>query len=183
MYMNRNKELLISYIHKLLRQDPYINDLFGAVGKTLDDLEGTLKKLSNEFLFSTMTEDRIKELEKELAYTTDSKTLEGKRAEIEARWKMSGKCDVELLQTIANSWRNGVIKVSFIDATIEIKFVSLVGIPDDLNTLKFMIDEAKPAHLPINFSFMYRTWGMLPPRTWGQIGAFTWKELREKEGV
>ena len=62
---------------------------------------------------------------------------------------MSGKCDVELLQTIANSWRNGVIKVLFVDATIEIKFVSLVGIPDDLNTLKFMIDEAKPAHLTL----------------------------------
>lgn len=167
----------------MFRKDPYILALFESWGITLDELESKLRLLSQEYLFSTMSNERIKELEKELAYKTMSNTLEGKRTEIEARWKMSGKCDVELLQTIANSWRNGVIKVSFIDATIEIKFVSLVGIPDDLNTLKFMIDEAKPAHLPINFSFMYRTWGMLPPRTWGQIGAFTWKELREKEGV
>ena len=167
----------------MFRKDPYILALFESWGITLNELESKLRLLSQEYLFSTMSNERIKELEKELAYKTMSNTLEGKRTEIEARWKMSGKCDVELLQTIANSWRNGVIKVSFIDATIEIKFVSLVGIPDDLNTLKFMIDEAKPAHLPINFSFMYRTWGMLPPRTWGQIGAFTWKELREKEGV
>lgn len=181
--MSRNNEKLISIIHKMFRKDSYILALFESWGITLDELESKLRLLSQEYLFSTMSNERIKELEKELAYKTMSNTLEGKRTEIEARWKMSGKCDVELLQTIANSWRNGVIKVSFIDATIEIKFVSLVGIPDDLNTLKFMIDEAKPAHLPINFSFMYRTWGMLPPRTWGQIGAFTWKELREKEGV
>lgn len=181
--MSRNNEKLISIIHKMFRKDPYILSLFESWGITLDELESKLRLLSQEYLFSTMSNERIKELEKELAYKTMSNTLEGKRTEIEARWKMSGKCDVELLQTIANSWRNGVIKVFFIDATIEIKFVSLVGIPDDLNTLKFMIDEAKPAHLPINFSFMYRTWGMLPPRTWGQIGAFTWKELREKEGV
>lgn len=181
--MSRNNEKLISIIHKMFRKDPYILALFESWGITLDELESKLRLLSQEYLFSTMSNKRIKELEKELAYKTMSNTLEGKRTEIEARWKMSGKCDVELLQTIANSWRNGVIKVSFIDATIEIKFVSLVGIPDDLNTLKFMIDEAKPAHLPINFSLMYRTWGMLPPRTWGQIGAFTWKELREKEGV
>ena len=53
-----------------------------------------------------MSAERIEALEKELAYKTNAKTIELKRTEIEARWKASGKCDVELLQAIANSWRN-----------------------------------------------------------------------------
>ena len=156
MYMNRNKELLISYIHKLLRQDPYINDLFGAVGKTLDDLEGTLKKLSNEFLFSTMTEDRIKELEKELAYTTNSKTLEGKRAEIEARWKTSGKSDLELLQSIADAWNAETTDLSFVDGIITIDFLSGINADYDITALRKALEEAKPAHLPLLFTMTER---------------------------
>ncbi len=129
-----------------------------------------------------MSLEKIEALEKELAYKTKAKTIEAKRIEIEARWKASGKCDVELLQTVANSWRNGAVKVTFVDATIQIKFVSVVGIPDDLSTLKYVIDETKPAHLPVEYSFMYRTWGMLLPRRWGQVNnKFTWKELREKK--
>ena len=179
-----NRDNLIANIHKLFRKDPYIVALFNSIGIELDRIEDKLSLLRKEYLFSTMSAERIEALEKELAYKTNAKTIELKRTEIEARWKASGKCDVELLQAIANSWRNGAVKISFIDAVITIQFISVIGIPDDLDTLKFVINEAKPAHLPISFSFMYRTWGMLPPRRWGQIsGNYTWKELREKEGV
>lgn len=178
------KDNLISNIHKLFRKDPYINAVFESVGTEFDRIEKKLILLKKEYLFSTMSLEKIEALEKELAYKTKAKTIEAKRVEIEARWKASGKCDVELLQTVANSWRNGAVKITFVDATIQIKFVSVVGIPDDLSTLKYVIDETKPAHLPVEYSFMYRTWGMLPPRRWGQVNnKFTWKELREKEGV
>jgi hypothetical protein len=154
--MNNNKELLISYIHKLLRKDPYINSLFAGVGKMVDDLEKTLSNLSNEFLFSTMTAERVKELEKELNYTTSAKTLEGKRAEIEARWKTSGKSDLELLQSIADAWNAETTDLSFIDGVITIDFLSGINADYDITGLRKALEEAKPAHLPLLFTMTER---------------------------
>lgn len=98
-----NRDNLIANIHKLFRKDPYIVALFNSVGIELDRIEDKLSLLRKEYLFSTMSAERIEALEKELAYKTNAKTIELKRTEIEARWKASGKCDVELLQAIANS--------------------------------------------------------------------------------
>ena len=116
--MNDNKELLLQIIHKIFRKDPYIMELFGGTGKTLDELKSKLAGIKKEFLFSTMTIDRVIELEKELDYKTSSKTLEGKRAEIEARWKMSGKSDLELLQTISDAWKAKATNLAFNDCVI-----------------------------------------------------------------
>ena len=103
------KDNLISNIHKLFRKDPYINAVLESVGTEFDRIERKLILLKKEYLFSTMSLEKIEALEKELAYKTKAKTIEAKRIEIEARWKISGKCDVELLQTVANSWRNGAV--------------------------------------------------------------------------
>lgn len=151
--MNNNKELLLSYIHKLLREDAYIKNLFAAIGKMFDDLENTINNLSSEFLFSTMTAERVKELEKELSYTTNAKTLEGKRAEIEARWKTSGKCDLELLQTIANTWKPQTVTIQFLNGEIQVKFLGGINEDFDLVSLKNALDEAKPAHLWLDLTF------------------------------
>lgn len=178
-----NSEILLNNLHKILRKDEYLKELLKGNGIELDILKEKIILLSKEYLFSTMSYERILELEKELDYKTKSSTLEGKRIEIEARWKSTGKSDLELLQTIANSWRNGEIEVKFINGIIEIYFVSLVGIPSDIDSLKFMLEEAKPAHLGINFTFRYRTWGMLPPRTWRELSQYTWDEIVKKEGI
>lgn len=178
-----NKERLLKNLHKIFRKDLYLNNILGAGGNRLDSIERKIEALEKEIFFDTMSGVGIAIMEKELDYTTNSDTLNGKRQEIEARWKTAGKCDLELLQLLANSWRNGEIRVLFKKAVIEICFISLVGIPIDIEVLKKTLDEAKPAHLPINYKIIYRTWGMLPPRTWGEVKKYTWKELKENEGV
>ncbi|MGL5315187.1 MAG: hypothetical protein ACRC92_18170, partial [Peptostreptococcaceae bacterium] len=122
-------------------------------------------------------------LEDQLAYNTMSNTLEGKREELEGRWKTSGKCDLKLLQTIANSWRNGQVGVMFTNACIQITFISIVGIPRDIDALKGAIEEAKPAHLPVEYTFRYRTWGNLLQNTWGYYKQFTWEQILRREGI
>ena len=144
--------------------------------KTLREVTSLEKELK-------VANENLEELEKELDYKTKATTIEGKRIEIEARWKTTGKCDLELLQTIANSWRNGEIDVKFINGTIEIVFISLIGIPDDIEVLKASLGEAKPAHLGINFQYRYRLWGDLPPKTWEYYSQFTWEEVMKKEGI
>ncbi len=180
--MNNKMEMLNS-LHKLFRKDPYINSILEAAGVDLDKISTEVDGIKAEMFFDTMTEKGILIYQKELAYPPKSTFLEGKRLEIEARWKTTGKCDLKLLQKIADTWRNGEIEVQFKNAVIKIKFISLIGIPDDLEALKHSINEAKPAHLPIEYLILYRTWGMLSNRTWDSLKTNTWIEWKDKEGI
>nr|DAW01145.1 MAG TPA: tail protein [Caudoviricetes sp.] len=178
-----NRERLLKNLHKIFRKDLYLNNVLGAGGNRLDSIERKVEALEKEIFFDTMSDVGIAIMEKELDYTTNSSSLGGKRQEIEARWKTAGKCDLKLLQAIADTWRTGEVAILFTEAVIKISFISVVGIPYDVENLKAAIDEAKPAHLPIEYIFTYRTWGMLPPKTWGYYKNYTWDEVRSKEGI
>ncbi|MBC2855241.1 DUF2313 domain-containing protein [Cetobacterium sp. 2A] len=174
---------IINNLHRVFREDPYLNSILGVAGEKLDNLEKRAELLGTEFWFDTMTAFGIAILENQMDYKTMSITLDGKREEIEARWKTSGKCDLKLLRTIANSWRDGEVAILFTNAVIEITFVSVIGIPRDVEVLKSAINEAKPAHLPINFTFKYRPWGVVKPKVWDSYKKFTWGQLLKMEGI
>lgn len=174
---------LLKNLHKIVRKDKFVQSLLSPTSLALQNIEDKISSISKEFDFSTMSIEKINLLEKEMAYITTSKTLEGKRTELEARWKIKGKCTLKLLQDIANAWRNGQTEITFVNGMILVKFISITGIPDDLEQLKFALEEAKPAHLGIEYSFKYRFWKDLPPKPWQYYSRFTWKELMEKEGI
>lgn len=182
MHMN-NKEKMLNSLHKLFRKDPYINELLKSSGEDFDSSEEKIESIEKEMFFDTMTSIGIKIYSKEMDYIPQSQNLEGQRTEIEARWKTSGKSDLKLLQTIADTYRNGEIKVLFINGVLDIRFISLVGIPDNIEILMKLIDEAKPAHIPYKYSYIYRLWRMLPPKTWQFYNNYTWKDVMQKEGI
>lgn len=144
-----SKEKLLNSIHKMFRKDPYIVSLFNAAGSELDRILKKSEQIKKEFLFSTMSLERIAQLEKLLDFKTTSTTLEGKRLEIEARWKSSGKCDLELLQMIAEAWEADTVKLSFKGGVIVIDFIGGINVDHDTTGLRNALNEAKPAHLPL----------------------------------
>ncbi len=150
--MNSEDKLLQS-IHKIFRNDSYIKSLFRAEGKNIDKLISLANDLKKEFLFSSMSEDMIKAWEKLMNYKTSNSDIDNRRKEIEARWKTSGKCDLKLLQAIADAWRAGTVILSFIDGTIQLGFTSEASSDYDLIGLTNSINEAKPAHLDMNFIY------------------------------
>ena len=149
----KTKEIILNSLHKIVRKDQYINDLLIAPGSHLDLIKEKKEYLNKEFLFSTMSLERIEALEKELNYKVKAENLEGKRIEIEARWKSSGKCDLIFLQKIADTWDAGKIIVRFNDATIQLGFTGEVQEDYDFLGLKNSIEEVKPAHLGLNFIY------------------------------
>lgn len=149
----KTKDILINNLHKIVRKDEFINTILNPAGLHLDKLKNRINLIQKEFLFSTMSLERIKALEKELSYKTNSITLEGKRIEIEARWKTSGKCDLELLQTIANTWKPETVTIKFINGDIQVDFLGGINGDFDLIGLRNALDEAKPAHLWLVLTF------------------------------
>nr|DAO06132.1 MAG TPA: tail protein [Caudoviricetes sp.] len=148
----QSKEQMLQSIHKIYRQDPWIQALFQAAGLPLDDVEAQLQSLYDQYFFDTATWG-LKIYEKEMAIKSSlESTYDERRAVLEARWKSSGKVDIYLLQAVANSWRNEGITVDFIDGKISVTFTGERGFFDDWSALEEALDNVKPAHLALLFT-------------------------------
>lgn len=177
-----SKDNLIANIHKLFRKDPYIVAVLNSIGIELDKINEKISHISKEFLFTTMSAERVEALEKELAYNTNAKTIEQKRTEIEARWKASGKCDLKLLQTLADGWQPEKTKINFNDGYIEIDFIGGMNTDNDLSNLLFLLNDTKPAHLPILLSTTEQNQAS---SFWGGFSSVATEEnfIRTKENI
>jgi len=174
-----SKDEMISYLHKLYRTDPWVNALFNATGVELDSIGDLLDEIEQQMFFDTATDDGLKVYEKDLGITTNtSLSLADRRSAVSAKWKMGGKSDLKLIQLIADSWHNGAVEVTFISGKIHVKFISIYGIPTDLDGLKDAIGQIKPAHLAIYYTFKYRTHGQLTPYTHAHLAGFTHAQIR-----
>lgn len=151
----QGKNRLLSNIHKILREDKYINELCKSSGIEIDAIELSLEDIYNQFWFDTMTWGADIVASQLKVKLNPSLTQQEKNSLLEARWKSSGKSDVFLLQAICDSWKNGNVEVSFVNGKIQIKFVGEYGIPSDLTSLKIEIDKTKPAHLAVDYLFKY----------------------------
>ena len=148
-----SRDQMLAAIHKVYRRDEWIQAIFNAAGIQLDDLDQLISDLEDQYYFDTATWG-LKLYERDLA-VKPVKSIDDRRATVEARWKSSGKVDIALLQSVADSWRNGEITVRFEEGKIKIDFVSLFGIPDGLDSLQAALDDVKPAHLAIMYAFRY----------------------------
>ncbi len=175
---------MINYLHKLYRTDPWVKELFNSAGIEMDKIGQLLTKIEQQIFFDTATETGLTVYEKELGITTRKNvSIADRRSNIEAKLKMGGISNLKLIQMIADSWYNGAVEVEFIEGKISVKFVSIYGIPTDIEGLQDAIGQIKPAHLAIYYTFKYRVWSEAKAYTWGYVydNGITWKQLMEGE--
>lgn len=177
-----SKQVMINALHRLYRTDPWINEIFSAIGIELDEVEKELDRIYNDEFFDTLSEKAVLRYEKLLAITPKfGQTLENRRSIIRAKWIGSGKVTLAMMQEVANSWKNGAIALEFIGGRIHVKFISPVGVPENLADLQEALENVKPAHLAIYFTFMYLTWGDLLGSTWGEAKQRDWKHVKQED--
>lgn len=99
-----------------------------------------------------------------------------RRTRIVAKLRGQGVTTVELIHDVVAAFVNGEVEVEehndeyyFI-----VRFVSVLGIPPNIDDVKRAINEIKPAHLELVFEFKFQTWGDLNPYQWGPMAPFTW---------
>lgn len=165
-----SKDYCIKTLHKLYRTDKWINELFNSVGLSLDNISDTVEQIYNNNYFDTADEKAVKYYEYELGITPGSyQSLDDRRVVIRARWINNGKVDINLLQEVANSWKYGTTALEFIGGRIHVKFISPIGVPADLQALQEVLEDTKPAHLAIYYTFLWLTWGQAKSfGTWGE---------------
>ena len=139
------------------RTDKWVCDLLAAI-QSLDEkqresaLETAAQLFPDAMTWILETEERIAGLEGNAALT-----LEERRTALQARWRAAGKCDVDLIQRVCDSWRNGEIEVGFAAGVIVLTFVGAYGVPETaaLAALQDAIEHTIPCHLATEYLYRY----------------------------
>ena len=170
---------LIDKLPSFYKQSDSVIDIQGSLEKERCILEENIKKLINDLF--VITSENIERWEKLVGIKSDvSKTLEFRKTNVIARIRGKGTTTVDLIKNVSISYSNGEVDVIEDNENYKfiVRFVGQKGIPTNLNDLKNAIEEIKPAHLEVEYQFIYNTWNMISYLTWNEANTSTWESLR-----
>lgn len=109
-----------------------------------------------------------------------SKDLSFRRSRLISKLRGQGVPTRALIESVAASFVNGEVSISEDAAAhaFTVTFVSVFGIPPNLDDLTAAINEVKPAHLTFGYVYRYRTNGELAAYTHEQLSAYTHDTIR-----
>ncbi len=137
------------------RTDKWVRDLLAAIQSLDDTQREQMFDITQQLFPGSMTWAlAIEERDAGLASTG---TLEERRTALIARWRGAGKCDVERIQRVCDSWRNGEISVGFAEGVIVLTFVGAYGVPEaaELAALQDAVEHTIPCHLAVSYLYRY----------------------------
>lgn len=113
----------------------------------------------------------------------EKKPIEERRSHLLAKMRGVGTTTVEMVKRIADSFYNGEIEVEEHNSGywFEVKFISDVGIPPNLQDFYAVIEEVKPAHLGIEYYILYNIHQYLSAYTHRELRHYTHEELRKRK--
>lgn len=140
------------------RKDAWVIALLSAIAG-VDDAQRAVSSASAQQMFlDSMTWALA--IEERIAGITPAAgaSVEERRSVLQAKWRSAtGKCDVDLIQRVCDSWQNGEVDVDFVDGEIVLRFVGAYGVPDAdaLAALQSAVQEVIPAHLAVTYLYRY----------------------------
>ncbi|RUT46442.1 DUF2313 domain-containing protein [Paenibacillus anaericanus] len=152
----RGRELF-SYLPTYYESSRIIQADMNTKGTEMDSLFGTLNETLQQFFVQTATWG-LDHWEYELGIQSDQrKPIEQRRALVESKLRGSGKFSGRLVKNVAEAYDGGKVSVSFQpqEWSFTVEFIDTVGIPPNLDDLKAVIEEIKPAHMKVEYEFSY----------------------------
>ena len=147
---NMRKSLPVAY-----RTDKWVCDLLAAIQSLDDTQREQMLDITQQLFPGSMTWALA--IEERDAGLPSTGTLEERRTALIARWRGSGKCDVDLIQRVCDSWKNGEISVGFAKGVIVLTFVGAYGVPEaaELAALQDAVEHTIPCHLAVSYLYRY----------------------------
>ncbi|MFM9276469.1 YmfQ family protein [Paenibacillus jiagnxiensis] len=156
MISSRGSELF-SYLPGYYSTSRIMGSMMDAQGGEMDLLYAALNETVDQFFVSTATWG-LERWESELGISTDlTKPIEQRRAVVESKLRGAGSFTGRLVKNVAEAYDGGTVDVTFQpqEWSFTVKFVDTIGIPPNLEDLKAVIEEIKPAHLAVEYEFSY----------------------------
>ena len=147
---NMRKSLPVAY-----RTDKWVCDLLAAIQSLDDTQREQMLDITQQLFPGSMTWALT--IEERDAGLPSTGTLEERRTALITRWRGSGKCDVDLIQRVCDSWKNGEISVGFAKGVIVLTFVGAYGVPEaaELAALRDAVEHTIPCHLAVSYLYRY----------------------------
>lgn len=149
---------MLSSLPTAYRKDAWVIALLSAIAGVDDAQRADADETAQQMFLDSMTWALA--IEERIAGITPAAgaSLEERRSVLQAKWRSTtGKCDVDLIQSVCDSWENGQVDVDFVDGEIILEFVGSYGVPDAdaLAALKTAVQEVIPAHLAVQYLYRY----------------------------
>lgn len=171
---------LIKLLPEYYDENVTMQTLQSILSKETDDLETGLSDTMSECFASTASV-LLSRYENLLGLTIDvTKENDCRRERICAKLAGTGTTTKEMIESVSKSYSNGEVEVIEDNANSRfvIRFVGTLGIPGNMADLKLTIEEIKPAHLAVEYEYIYNTWSDISALTWQQATSYTWEKIR-----
>lgn len=150
------------------------------LSRVTDELDEQLSSTISECFIATASE-LLSRYEQVFGLGVDiSKSDAFRRERICAKISGTGTTTKEMVKSVARSYSNGEVEIIEDNDhyCFVVRFVGTLGIPGNMADLKLTIEEIKPAHLAVEYEYIYNTWNDVSVLTWEQAAAYTWEEIR-----
>lgn len=176
---------LIDYLPEDYKKSAAVVQLQDAIQSEWDNLDQAVEALEEQLFIDTATWG-IGYWESVCGITQNlSKDIQFRRSAVKAKLRGTGTTTVAMIQNVSESFVNGEVAVVEHNDQyrFDIEMLSVIGIPPNMEDLKAVIEEIKPAHLDYRIIIKYNTWGMVKDAgyTWGMSAQRTWKDMKEVE--
>lgn len=156
--MAREWDNMLGSLPTAYRKDAWVIALLSAIAGVDDAQRADADETAQQMFLDSMTWALA--IEERIAGITPAAgaSLEERRSVLQAKWRSAtGKCDVDLIQRVCDSWQNGEVDVDFADGEIVLRFVGAYGVPDAdaLAALQSAVQEVIPAHLAVQYLYRY----------------------------
>lgn len=154
-----------------------------ANDKELENLSDSCDHVFKEMLIDT-ADEKLADYEKSLCITPDiNATLDERRSNIKSKMRGYGVLTVSQLKTIIESYAKGEVEITekFSDYKIEIKFINRIGRPPNMSDVKNVVSNVIPAHLEVEYAFIYNDWQTVKSSAWQALKSITWDDVLNKE--
>lgn len=172
--------MLLDYMPSYYKESKVFAELLGAFTNEISAKNLSIAELENQLFVDTATWG-LDIWEKQFGLNTNiSKPLLERREAIKAKMRGFSTCTIQMIKNTALAYTNAEVEVfeDYPNDTFKVKFVSVRGIPKDIDAFKRTIDTIKPAHLAYTVEYTYTTWGELKIKTWGDLKTKTWEQVR-----
>lgn len=163
------------------RRSKVMNELFRSIESEYARLENEVKLTENQF-FVILADKNIQNHEQDVGVSPDDTAdLETRRGRVLSKLRGTGTVTKTMMKNVAASFVNGDIEITEYPSRymFSVAFTSKQGIPYNLQDIKDMIEEIKPAHLAVEYIFTYRLWEDVKNdlQNWTMVKPYTWEEL------
>ena len=181
--MNITHSRMIKHLPKYEQSNKLIVEILRAIAIELNSL--TLKTEQNySELFIDTAVKALALHERDLNIDKGTLNNRQRRELITAHYRaVLEQTTDETIKNVVSAFANGEVEINptETDGVFEIKFVGIIGIPDNMQGLMNTLDVILPAHLDVIYTYIYNTWNDISVKTWDELSVKTWDELLSED--